>query len=369
METRFKKEPYITQRKGKLGWTFQVYIRSDYTTITKSFSEREYGSARTAYDSAVVFRNRALTEIADKTVLRKNNITVNEMFEEYLENAVISYKTKEYHKKLFRKYITHKTTKLQDLTRADIIEELNAMVEVASDDTIGRVLSVWKNDIIEPAITKDYLLKDLTVGIKAPKTRMITIKKDVRTDRETVLKVENLVLHTIENKYNARVIVAMLETLYYTGMRPAEVAVLTRSDIKKDYISVTKELGSSLDDENVVRKCKTPSSIRNVPIHPSLRIVLDNLMEEALYDSLFVKKDGEYMNSTWVGDIIRRACKKEGIEFNMYRLRHNMATNLVTNNVDPKTTVELMGHANYDMSIYYAVSNDDLKEDAIGLIS
>jgi len=366
---RFKQEPYITQRQGKLGWTFQVRIRTDYTTITKSFSEKEYGSARVAYDSAVVFRNRSLIDIADNTVLRKNNITVQEAFDEFIDSAVISWKTKDYHQKLFKKYIIHKTNKLQDITRADIIEELNGMVEEASDDTIGRVLTIWKNDIVEYAITKDYLVKDITVGIKAPQSRKIMVKKGVTTDRETVLKVEDLILHSVADKYNARVIIAMLETLYYTGMRPAEVAVLKKEDIKKDYISVTKELGSSINEHNVVRKCKTPSSIRNVPIHPSLRPALDALFEDALYDEVFVKKDGSYMDSTWVGDIIRRLCKKNNIEFNMYRLRHNMATNLVTNNVDPKTTVELMGHANYDMSIYYASSNDDLKEDAIGLLS
>lgn len=369
METRFKKEPYITQRKGKLGWTFQVYIRSDYITITKSFSEREYGTARTAYDSAVVFRNRALTQIADNTVLRKNNITVREVFDDFLENCTMSWKTKDYHQKLFNKYVQHKDSKLQDLTRADILDDLNKMVEIASDDTIKRVYSVWKNDIVEPALMKEYLNKDISLGIKLPQSRMISIKRDVKTDRETVLKVEELIMKNISDKYDGRVMVALVETLYYTGMRPAEAEVLRKSDIKGDYICITKELGSSLDENHVVRKCKTPSSVRNVPIHPNLKVILKDLMDECLYDEIFLRRNGEYMNSTWVGDFIRRVCKKEGIEFNLYRLRHNMATSLVTNNVDTRTTMELLGHSNYDMSIYYASSNDDLKEDAIGLIS
>ena len=74
------------------------------------------------------------------------------------------------------------------------------------------------------------------------------------------------------------------------------------------------------------------------------------------------------MNSTWIGNIIRRICKDKGIEFNLYRLRHNMATELVTNNVDSRTTMELLGHAHYDMSLYYATSNDELKEKALELI-
>ena len=367
---KYRKEPYITQRQGKNGmWTFQVFIRSELATITKSFSEREYGTARLAYDTAVNYRNRALTEIADKTILRKNNITVEEVFEEYLETATISYKTQEYHRKLFRKYFLHKDKKVQEITRADITEELNAMVEKASDDTINRVLSVWKNDIIDTALAKEYINRDVTAGIKKPSSRLITLKRDVTTDRETVKKVEDLILHSVAIKYDARVIIAMLEVLYYTGMRPAEVAVLTKNDVKEDYISVTKELGSSIDDTNVVRKCKTPSSVRNVPIHPSLKPILKSLKEDALYDELFVKRDGTYMDSTWVGNIIRHVCKRNNIQFNMYRLRHNMATSLVTNNVDTRTTMEILGHTHYDMSLYYATSNDDLKEDAIGLLS
>ncbi len=370
METRFKKEPYITQRKGKNGmWTFQVFIRSEYATITKSFSEREYGTARIAYDSAVVFRNRTLIDIADNTILKRNNVTVSEVFEDFIENSSHSLKTKNHHRDLYNKYIKHKDSKLQDLTRADILDDLNKMVEIASDDTIKRVLMVYRNDIIEPALMKDYLIKDISLGIKLPKSRMVSVKRNVTTDRETVLKVEELIMKTVADKYDARVIVNLIETLYYTGMRPAEAEALTKSDIKGDHIYVTKELGSSLDDDNVIRNCKTPSSVRKVPIHPNLRPILREAIEMTRFDDLFRRSNGDYMNSTWVGDVIRRVCKKEGIEFNLYRLRHNMATSLVTNNVDTRTTMEILGHSNYDMSIYYASSNDDLKEDAVKLLS
>ena len=116
-------------------------------------------------------------------------------------------------------------------------------------------------------------------------------------------------------------------------------------------------------------KCKTEDSVRRIPIHPSLKPILEDLLDYAEDDRLFLKWDGTYMDSTWLGNAISRMCKREGIEFNLYRLRHNVATSLVTNKVDQKTTIELLGHANYDMSLYYASSNDDLKESAINLVS
>jgi integrase len=75
------------------------------------------------------------------------------------------------------------------------------------------------------------------------------------------------------------------------------------------------------------------------------------------------------MNSTWIGNTIRNVCKAHGLEFNLYRLRHNMATELITNMVDTKTTMEILGHAHYDMSLYYASSNEKLKEEAVQLLS
>lgn len=362
--TKFKKELYIKQRQNKSGmWSFQVRIDD----LVKTFSEKECGSARTAYESAIAFRNKTLTQMFEGTFVGKNNKTVDDVFNDFLEANTLSYSTKNKHEKLYNKYISHKETMIQSLTKADILDDLNAMVSIASGDTINRVFSIWKH-IINHALYKDYLARDLTAGMIVPKSRYVHSKRDTTTDRETLDRVEKLVLRSLQSRYNAQIIKYILETLYYTGLRPAEVEVLTRNDIRDGKIYVNKQLGSDTDNMDVATNCKTRTSERVVPIHPQLKPILEELTDYAMYDDLFVKEDGTYMNSTWIGNIIRRLCRKEGIEFNMYRLRHNMATNLVTNGVDTKTTMELLGHANYDMSLYYANSNDELKDEAIHLI-
>ena len=45
-----------------------------------------------------------------------------------------------------------------------------------------------------------------------------------------------------------------------------------------------------------------------------------------------------------------------------------MATSLVVNGTDTKTTMELLGHAQYNMSLGYANSNDERKKSAIELL-
>lgn len=364
---RFRAERNITQRKQKSGlYTFLVRIRTDDGyDIAKSFNEKDYPSAKVAFESAVNFRNKVLYEIQAGMYVTRNSSTVADMFNSYLETTTDSFSTKKKHSCLFNKYILHKTTRMQDLTRADIQEDINKMVEIASDDTIAKVMSIWRNAIVNTALMKDIITRDITLGVRRPESKMIHVKKDTKTDKETLDKVKVLVKKSITNNYNARIVCFLLDVLYYTGMRPAEAIALTREDIKENTISITKELGSSTDDTNVIRRCKTPNSIREIPIHPELKPILEELLEYAERDKLFLKWDGQYMDSNWVGNIINRVCKKANIEFNMYRLRHNMATSLVTNNVDSKTTIELLGHGNYDMSLYYANSNDKLKEEAI----
>ena len=362
---KFKKEQYIQQREGSKGYSFQVRIRTEDTEVVKSFKEKDFPSAKIAYETAIRFRDKMLYEIRNGLATKQSNSTVQDMFDYYLETTTDSFKTKRKHTYLFGKYIRHKDVKMQQLTKAQIQEDMNAMVDIASNDTIGKVYSIWKNAIVNNALLQDILARDIMLGVRKPESKVIHVKKSTDTDRATLEKVKKLIIHSVSNKYNARIINFLLDVLYYTGMRPAEAIALTRKDISNVGISITKEIGSSRDDTGVLRRCKTPDSIRIVPIHEELKPILKDLIDFAETDNLFYDSNEHYLDTDRIGNIITRVCKRNKIEFNMYRLRHNMATSLVTNNVDQKTTIELLGHANYDMSLYYASSNDELKEEAI----
>lgn len=375
---KYKKEPYIKQRQGVNGqWSFQVYIRSEIGTVTKTFNEKDYGSSKLAFDTAVKFKNQALTDIANKTIFKANNVTVNDCFEEYLETTTDSYKTKEHHSGYYNKYVTIKDKKIQEVTKADIIRELNSLTETCSDDVISRIYSIWKKDIIETAINNEYIIKDVTVGIRKPQSHIIPKKKSTVTDRQTVIFVENLILKNLLNKYNARMIFYYIELLFYTGMRPAEATALNRDDIYDDYISINKEIGSNRYQNHVIRRCKTPTSVRNIPITPALRPIINELLSFSRTYELFKNDEGEYMHAEWVGSVIYNKLKsynkdkdeKEKVHFYLYRLRHNVATELITNNVDSKTTMDILGHSSFNMSLYYANSNDEKKKEALTLLS
>lgn len=197
---KYRKEPFITQRQGKRGWTFQVFIRSEIATITRSFNEKDYGTAKKAYECAIAFRNRTLVELSEETYLKPQLVTVQEVFDDYIENSPDSYSTKNKHVKLFGKHITTKDIPIQELTKADIINNLNQMTDTCTDDTIQRIFSIYRNDIVQHAIYKDYLNKDLLAGMKCPKSRVLHIKKSTETDRETICRTKDYKKKQVDTK-------------------------------------------------------------------------------------------------------------------------------------------------------------------------
>lgn len=361
---KFKKETFVSQRVEKGKWRFQVRIKD--LNVDKSFAESKYGSARRAYDEAVRFKNECL---ANNSKVHKTNhqVTIEEVFNETFDLLPLREETKRKHILYFRKHQFYPNKRIDMLTKADIVASLNEMIESYSDDAIGRVFSIWKR-IIKTANLKEYIMHDLTLGIIVPKsTKIPRPKREVTTERSTLDKVEEYIIANFDER-DAQSVVMALETMWYTGLRPAECFALSPKDITDGYIDVNKELGSSIAQSgdivsanfNVIRQCKTETSIRKVPIPKALQIMFDEYKGEGKI--LFPNKYGKYFSVTELGNRLR----KSALPFNMYRLRHTVATNLVLNtNADDRTIIEILGHKNFNMSVYYARSNDDKKKEAL----
>ena len=74
---KFRKEPSIIQRQNKSGqWSFLVRVRTENGEICKTFSEKEYTSAKIAFETAVNYRNQMLYEMSVGLAVKRNNSTV-----------------------------------------------------------------------------------------------------------------------------------------------------------------------------------------------------------------------------------------------------------------------------------------------------
>ena len=57
--------------------------------------------------------------------------------------------------------------------------------------------------------------------------------------------------------------------------------------------------------------------------------------------------------------------KSDWNKFNMYMLRHWMATDLIHSNTSARTVQDILGHASYKQSVGYARSSDEDRKTAI----
>ena len=353
-----KSEKYIERRTGKNGLSFRVHYRN----ISQTFSEKEYGSQ--AYKKAVAFRNRLLVEEPD--IPEMYYMTTEQVFEELFDFYALRSETERKYRLLFNKYMAkYRTIPIKKLKQADIVECLNQMVKAASDNTIERVLTIWRK-MFYMAIAKDYVKKDVTFALKPPKSHKISRPKEITlVDKQQVAELASLFSDKIKGIYDRRMFPLIVWTLYYTGMRPCEALALDKADVHEDYIEVYKELGSDRVDHDVVRTCKTPTSVRQIPITEELRPYLEEAMQMNDYTVLFATKTGSHYNATALADKMHKLAEKHGYRFNMYALRHNFSTQLIVNGIDPRTHQELMGHKNYTMSVNYARSTEDRKREAL----
>ena len=381
MKKKFKEEKYIKQRYSEKSkkWTFQVFI--DYydendikSTYTKSFSERNYGSARTAYIAAIQHRDEKRKEMLTTGITADNPITVRETFE---QTHTIFRKRATTRKKKncrFNKYIDPicGDKRLDKVRPIDIYNTLNPMCSQCTDNTILSVFTIWK-EIVKAGRILGVLKTDITDEVVLPRSEIIHKKRSVETDPATLSQViDALRAHTRstdKDQWNVEMMVYGLYIMYYTGMRPGEAFALKKSnvDLRRKSFFLEQGIGSDYDNMHAIRTLKTDNSAREIPIVKALYPIVEEVMERQDSEWLLARWDGQVFDVNQVTNKITKCCKLEGLEFNMYRLRHLFATDLVTNGADPRTIMELMGHVNLSMTVDYARSNSDLKQETMQL--
>lgn len=363
-KSKFKKEKYIDQRYSNVTglWTFRVNVRQ--ANVCKSFNEADYNDSKTAYEYAKAYRDKVVYQFNQGNVLRKTTLTIREVFEESFELLILREETKRKHRIYFDKYI-HNDQPIKNLNQGMILESLNDMVESCSNDTIERIFSIWKR-IVKTALIKEYIGRDYTLGIVVPKSHRIhKEKRPASTSKETMEQVIEAFNNSMLTEYEKESYALFIKTMYYTGARPGEIFALLKSDVHDDYISITKEIGSSMDEMHVVRTCKTETSIRNIPICKELKPILKRAIYLSGCDILFATKDNDYYDTNVVSTKIRKITKKNNIDFHLYQLRHLFSSDLVKNKVDLRTIQELMGHASRGMTLDYARSDESTKVKAL----
>ena len=173
---------------------------------------------------------------------------------------------------------------------------------------------------------------------------------------EEVDKLLNIVPTKIYDYRN----IAMMETLYATGIRVSELVNMKISDI--DF------------NECIIKIFGKGSKERIVPINESaynaLKDYIDNyrlfLLKTKSSEFVFINNFGNKISRQGFFKILKKLCKDAGInkEVSPHTLRHSFATHLLNNGANLRVIQTLLGHSNITTTqIYTHLSNESLKND------
>jgi len=131
---------------------------------------------------------------------------------------------------------------------------------------------------------------------------------------------------------------AILELLYGTGMRRAELGKLHLSDIDLEQGTILIRQGKGRKD-------------RMVPVGHNAREALVDYLElsrknllRAKTDSLFVGNGGRALTANYITERVKTLGKRAGVKLTPHVMRHSCATHLLQGRADIRQIQRLLGH-------------------------
>lgn len=364
-----KREPHISDFTAKRGSGLHVRVcttrRGRKISVDGGrFYFDDYSSKKACLRAAREARDAILLDLDLSPSAGSKSPTVEDLFDQSFRLMPVALSTQDQFRVLY-KSIAHLGGKpIRDVTLQDVQMSVSTYALDHTQKRTGRLVGLWKR-IYRTAFYLQLPVVDYSAMIREPKSRVTVKKQNTRTDLTTFLAF----LKALEKSesYYAPIIRDASTIMYWTGMRIQEVLGLMQSDI--DFgaatIRIERSCGSSATKRVDLVPLKTDESNRELPLPPQLVPVFDRLISEAETELLFPGPDDGPCDVHKISMIVSKVARENGLQFNMYALRHLFSADLFRQGTNPKIIQALMGHKNADMSAYYAFTTEDERTDAM----
>lgn len=368
-----KSERYIQERiTGSGTHLLRIQIRQYGQTYSESVKVSDFDTPKQAMELAKKLRDEALINMKNGYTV-SGFPTIEELYHKSHELFKVRMKTVIRHDYFYKQAIAQYGQKpINEVSSADIQLTLNEYAKGHTKKQVAGLLAVWRN-IYKCCAMMNVNVIDRTIAVSVPKdckeSSKSNEKKDISLEDfeifcDTLL---NYGKPTADNRYNTRCLYYAVQIMWYTGLRPAEVFALTKKDVNlaAGYIDINKASHSTVDSMLELDRVKTEYSKRHVPIHPDLKPILAECLLWTKHQVLLADFHGNLWEIDNTSDLVYKVAKKAGVQFNMYRCRHQFATDTINNGTPLSVVRDLMGHASESMSLDYATSNETDRINAI----
>ena len=264
----------------------------------------------------------------------------------------------------FTEYMKEKKNKerVQEIEKEDLREYQN-MVHAMRNKRTGEAVSLSRKASIIITVRSFFrylvksgeLLYNPASEIEVPRTRRDRLREPLkeREIKKLIEKAEGKNIIEIRDR-------AMLEVLYSTGIRNAELRGIKIKDVDLDHGEI-KIIDGKWGKDRVVPLGRLASGYIEKYLIQSRPLLLKGEERE----ELFITKSGEDLGATVPIDVVKKYARKAKIKKRVttHVIRHSCATHLLRGGADIRYVQELLGHESLDSTrIYTKIEITDLKK-------
>lgn len=144
---------------------------------------------------------------------------------------------------------------------------------------------------------------------------------------------------------------------FYMGMRKGEINALQWTDIKGNYISITKSIAQKLKGEDRITPPKNRSSVREIEIPKPLIDVLDEHYKrcqsiEGFNDSFLICGGLKALRDSTLQNMNKHFAKEAGVKYiRIHDFRHSHASLLANEGINIQEIARRLGHSNANITL------------------